>query len=315
MIGSHPGELAALATACCWTITAMSFEAAGKRIGSLVVNLLRLTLGFGFLCLYAQIFRGLAFPVDATARTWLWLSISGVVGFFLGDLFLFRAFVLIGSRISMLIMASVPPFTALMGWALMGERLAPIDFLGMTLTLGGIALVVLKRPRRGVAQAADTAGGMASSATAPAPRRSRPLSGILFAFGGSLGQAAGLVLSKYGMDGYDAFAATQIRGVAGIVGFVALFCVARRWGHIRPALRNRRAMSLVTLGAFFGPFLGVSLSLLLVKFTTTGVASTIMAIVPVLIIPPAVLFFRERVTVKEVLGAVLAVGGVCVLFL
>lgn len=294
---SHLGEIAALATACCWTVTALAFEASGRRVGSLVVNLIRLCLGFAFLSLYTLIFRGRLLPLDATPHAWLWLSLSGVVGFFLGDLFLFRAFVIIGSRISMLIMASVPPLTALCGWLLMREVLTLTHWFGMTLTLAGIAWVILERQPRG-----------------EGTTLSRPLSGILFAWGGALGQAGGLVLSKYGMKDYDAFAATQIRGIAGIICFVLLFTVLRRWSRFRPIWRDGRSLGIISLGAFFGPFLGVSLSLLAVQHTATGIAATIMALVPVLIIAPAVILFRERLTVREVVGALLAVGGVAILF-
>ncbi|MBN1781830.1 DMT family transporter [bacterium] len=295
---SHIGEWAALATACCWTITALSFEKASKRVGSLPVNWIRLVLAFFLLSLYSWIFRGTPWPADATAHLWTWLSISGLIGFVLGDLFLFRAFVEIGSRISMLIMASVPVMTALLGWIFMQEHLSRLDILAMMITLSGIALVVLEQNRE-TRQVAFT----------------HPLRGVLLAFGGAAGQAVGLILSKYGMGDYNPFQATQIRVMTGILGFSLLFFPMKRWGRVRDALRNKTAMFSVSLGAFFGPFLGVSLSLLAIQKTMTGIASTIMAIVPILLIPPAVILFHERVTLKEIAGAFLAVGGVAILFL
>jgi len=294
----YAGEIAALATACCWTVTSMAFESAGKRIGSLPVNLIRLVMAFGFLTAYGAIARGVPLPIDATAEAWAWLAISGVVGFAVGDLCLFRAFVVVGARLSMLMMALVPPFTALIGLALLGEELGPLDLLGMGLTVFGVAWVVLERKK--------ARGGAASRP---------PVSGILLGLGGAFGQAVGLVLSKYGMRDYDPFAATQIRVMAGVVAFAVIFTVAGIWPRVVEALRNRPAMSRTALGAVFGPFLGVSLSLLAVKHTETGVAATIMSIVPVLIIAPAALIFKEKVTARAVLGAVVAVGGVAVLFL
>jgi drug/metabolite transporter (DMT)-like permease len=223
------------------------------------------------------------------------------VGFLLGDLFLFRAFVIIGSRISMLIMAAVPPITAVLGWMLLGERLTVTNIVGMGLTMAGISWVVLERGRGG------TGGAV--------PRSSRRLTGILLAFGGAFGQAVGLVLSKYGMGDYDAFAATQIRIIAGTVGFALLFFIRPTWHRVGTALRDGAAMRRITLGAIFGPFLGVSFSLLAVQYTESGVAATIMSIVPVLIIVPAIVVFKERPTPREVVGAVVAVVGVAVMFL
>jgi drug/metabolite transporter (DMT)-like permease len=295
---SQIGEWAALCVAVFWTITAMSFEAASKRVGSLPVNLIRLMMAFFLLSIFGWVTRGIAFPTDATASTWGWLTISGLIGFLLGDLFLFRAFVEIGSRISMLIMALVPPITAVIGWLMLGERLSALDIFAMALTIGGIALVVLDQ-----------------NASKRGFKLNHPWRGVLLAFGGALGQAIGLVLSKYGMGSYDAFAATQIRIIAGIIGFSLLFFPLKRWPRVSDALKDRKAMIPISVGAFFGPFLGVSLSLFSIKYTETGVASTIMAIVPVLIIPPAVLIFKEKITPREIIGALIAVCGVALLFL
>ena len=198
----------------------------------------------------------------------------------------------------MLIMASVPPLTALIGWAVMGETLGTLGLLGMALTVGGIALVVLER-----------------RIEEDRVRLSHSIAGILLALGGAVGQAVGLVLSKYGMGDYNVFSATQIRILAGTITSFPILVILRRVQHMRNVFRQRRVMVPASLGAFFGPFLGVSFSLLAVQHTATGVASTIMAIVPVLIIPPAVIFFKERITFREVVGAVIAVTGVGILFL
>jgi len=299
LIQSHLGEIAALATAGCWTVTSMSFEAAGKRIGSLSVNLIRLVMAIVFLSLTCWVLNGAPYPAGASTHAWTWLAVSGVVGFALGDLCLFRAFVLVGARTGMLMMSLVPPITALIGYLLLGETLMALDWVGMGLTVGGVSWVVAERRKGqdGVAQR-------------------RPLTGILLALGGACGQAVGLVLSKYGMgDELDPVAANLIRVYAGTGTFVLIFTAIGWWPQVLSALRNGPAMLRVTNGAFFGPFLGVSLSLLAVQLTETGVASTIMSVVPVLIIPPAILIFKERVSMRAVLGAMVAVGGVALLFL
>jgi len=294
----YAGELAALGTACCWTVTALAFEAAGRRVGSLPVNLLRLGIGLLFLTAFGAVVHGRPLPVDASSHAWLWLSASGLAGFTFGDLCLFRALVVVGARLAILLMGLVPPMTALIGWLVLGERLAPLDWLGMALTLGGVAWVVLERREN------------------PAGRPARvPRSGILLGLGGALGQAVGLVLSKHGMAAYDPFAATQIRVIAGLAGFVLAFTLLGWWSRVREALRDGGAMARVGLGAFFGPFLGVSLSLVAVQHTTTGVASTIMAIQPVLILVPAALLGKERISPRAIAGAALAVGGSALLFL
>jgi drug/metabolite transporter (DMT)-like permease len=301
---NHPGELAALLTAVFWTITALAFEAASRKIGSMVVNLLRLIVGFCFLTLFVFFYRGSLLPLDATPNAWLYLSLSGLIGFVFGDLCLFQAFVVVGARISMLLMALAPPMTALIGWVVLGETLSWKSWIGMTLTITGIALVVLKRHT-----AEESNGGFRKV------KFNYPLWGILLGLGGAAGQAVGLILSKVGMQGYDTFASTQIRVIAGIAGFAVLFTVMGLWKQLFRALSQRKPMLQLSLGAFFGPFLGVSFSLISIKYADTGIASTIMAIVPVLIIPPSMILYKEKVTFKEVAGAVLAVSGVAMFFL
>jgi len=293
----HAGELAALATACCWTTSALAFEAAGRRVGSLALNLIRLVPALVLLSLYSWLVRGVAFPVDASAHAWLWLSLSGLVGFTVGDLCLFRAFVRVGARVSMLLMATVPLLTTVLGLLIMGELLSVRQLLGMLLTVAGISSVALERRP-------DEAGQL----------RRLPLDGILLALGGAAGQALGLVLSKLGMGAYDAFAATQIRVLAGIVGLSVVFTAIGWWPRVRTALADRPALVPTGIGAFFGPFLGVSLSLVAIKYTYAGVAATLMALVPVLIIPVSVLLFGEKVSRTAVLGAVVAVAGTALLF-
>lgn len=131
MFQSNIGELAALGTAFCWSLSATSFELSGRKVGSLLVNYIRLITGFIFISLFTLFTRGHFFPLDATSRNWIFLSISGLIGFFIGDLFLFQSYLEVGSRVSMLIMATSPPITALLGFLIFGEKLNVLSILGM----------------------------------------------------------------------------------------------------------------------------------------------------------------------------------------
>jgi len=301
-VQQYLGEIAALLTAACWTVTAMAFESAGKRVGALSLNLIRLVIGLIFLAIYNAIFND-GFLPSASEYQWFWLALSGVVGFVLGDLFLFRAFILIGARISMLIMALVPPITALIGWITLGEVLSGMEFLGMGITLVGIMLVISTK--------LDIKKGALGKTLKAGPL----VLGSLLALGGAVGQAAGLVLSKKGMQDMNVFEATQIRIMAGVVGFTLVITLFKRWGHLLGALKDLKAMKFMTIGSFTGPFLGVSFSLLAVQHTDTGVAATLMALTPVMIIPPAILLNKERIKLIEIIGAIISIGGVALFFL
>ncbi|WP_416198812.1 MAG: EamA family transporter [Sporanaerobacter sp.] len=298
MAQAHFGEIASLITAVFWTITATSFELAGKKVGSLSVNYIRLMIGFILISLYTTFTRGMFLPLDATSRAWFYLSLSGLIGFVIGDMFLFQAYVEIGSRISMLIMALVPPITAFLGYITMGELLTVSNIIGMIITISGIALVVLMR-----------------NPEEKTLKFSYSVKGISYAFIGAIGQSLGLILSKIGMGDYNPFAATQIRIISGIVGFTIVFFAMKKWDKLKEALSDKNAMKYISIGSIFGPFLGVSFNLLAIQYTTTGVASTITSIVPVLIIPASVFILKEKVSPKEIIGAVVTVVGVSLLFI
>jgi drug/metabolite transporter (DMT)-like permease len=287
------GELAALLTAFSWTICALFFEKAGRRVGSLSVNIIRIFLGVIFLGITTLITRGMFFPIDATAHNWLWLGISGIIGFFIGDLFLFKSYTMIGSRTSQLVMSLAPMFTAIIGWLFLAELLSWKSILGIVVSVTGIMIAV--------------AGKQLKLNISP--------KGFLFALGGAIGQAIGLVLSKKGMGDYDAVASTQIRAIFGFVCFVLLVTFLKRWGQIFRSTKDLQSMKMISIGSIFGPFIGVSLSLYAVQHTNTGIAATLMALVPIIIIVPSAIMFKEKITAQQVIGALISIVGASIFFL
>jgi len=302
---NYIGELAAFGTALCWTFGSQFFESAGKRVGSLSVNLIRLVFAFFLFCVFSFLTDGQLVPLDFSLHAWFWLGLSGIIGFALGDLFLFKAFVEIGPRISMLIMTLAAPFSALMGLTFLDEKYLLPQWLGMIVTLFGVSWVIMERSN--------------SNQTRKRKVRVITKSGIIYAFLGMLGQSTGYILSKYGMmtsDGYlDPFSATQIRVISGTIGFVIIISLNKSWPKVFSAIRHKSAMGFMFGGAFLGPFLGVSLSLLALHYITAGVASTITAIVPILIIPSVMFVGKEHVSIRAFLGATVAVAGVFILFM
>ncbi len=322
MFRANLGEMAALATAVCWSVSAFAFERAGKRLGSRVLNVVRMAFALLFLVLLNTALRGQAVPFDVEASAWGWLTVSGLVGFTFGDLCLFRAFILIGPRLSTLVMALAPLFAACLGWVFLGERLTTFDLLGMAAIAFGIYWAVRARPvapvDRGDLSGVEVAEGLEAvvgGAVAPQASDSRDRGkGLTLAVLGALGQAGGLVLSKFGMGTHSPLAAAEIRVFAGFVGFAVVITFARAWPRVAAAVRDRVAMAPTLVGSIFGPFLGVSLSLIAVQRTSAGVAASLMATAPVMILPVVVLAKREQVGVAGFIGAALAVVGVALLF-
>ncbi len=303
MISSHLGEFAALLTAFFWTITALAFTGAGKRIGSLSVNLWRLIIGIMFLCCFTFIRFNYFFPHNIELKGWLWLALSGFIGVFLGDLFLFKAFTIIGPRIALLLMSLAPALAALISWFALNETLEFLDFVGMAITTAGIAVVILTKPQN--------VNGEKSKL-----KLRHNVKGIAFAVLGAIGQATGLVISKIGLQSTsNPFFATQIRLFAGVLGFILLITWLKRWNAVFLSLKNYKAMGILSVGAFFGPFLGISFSLLAIQYANPGIVQTITSITPVLIIPFSIWFFKEKISFREVVGAVIAVGGITLFFI
>ncbi len=298
---SHIGESAALLTSACWTVTALAFEFAARRIGSLALNILRLVAALLMFGLLGLLVRGALIPLDAAPAVWFWLSLSGLVGFVFGDVFLFQAYIDIGARTTQVVFAASPLLTAMLGFFVLGERISPSALVGMVVVVAAIALVILAR----TPDPADSAAPVPARIV-PAARRGR---GALFALLGALGQSGGLILSKIGAPAYDPFAATQIRVIAGLAGFLVLAVLMRRSREPLRALRDAAALRMIGLGAFFGPFLGVSLGLFAVQRAASGSAAALMGLTPILILLPAVLIKKERLSLREILGAIAAVAG------
>jgi len=293
MFLSHIGEIAGLGASVCWTLSSLFFEKAGSKISSLSVNFIRLLLAIIFLGLTTFFTRGIFFPTDATLHQWLWLGLSGFVGFFVGDLFLFKSYSIIGSRTAALVMSLAPMITSVIGWFFLKETLAFKDIAAVIISVTGIMIAISSRNMR----------------------LNYSVKGLLLALGGAVGQAVGLILSKKGIGHYDPVSATQIRALFGLLSFGILITIFRRWGKLSTDFTHTSALKSVTLGAVFGPFLGVALGLFAIQKTSTGIAATLMSLVPIFIIIPSAIMFKEKIKPQQVIGAIISILGTSLFFI
>ncbi|MBN1178831.1 MAG: DMT family transporter [Anaerolineae bacterium] len=295
------GELAALVTSFLWSITSIQFTLAGRRIGSYAVNRIRLLLAVIFLSLAHLLLYGQVLPFDAGLARWGWLGVSGVVGLVLGDGALFQAFVLIGPRRSMLLMTSVPVISTLLAWVWLGEALRPAQVGAILVTVAGIAWVVSERRSQQAAVCCDA---------------KQYALGVLLGLGGALGQALGLVLSRRGLEGdFSALSAALMRMLVAALVLWPLALVRRQVGPLDRVLKDRTAMTLLLGATLMGPVVGMSLSMLAVQRAQVGIASTLMALSPIILIPLEWWLFKERVSARAVVGTVVALIGAMAIFL
>ena len=293
----YAGELSALITAVMWTGSALAFAAATTRVGSVYVNVVRLIAAVVFLFLTIVVF---GIQMNVSVVQVVFLSISGFAGFVFGDTFYFKSFEYNSARISTLIMSTAPAMAALMTFLFLNETLSFTGTLGMTITLGGIALVVLEREEPSTHHV--------------------PISmiGVIYALLGALGQAGGMILAKsaFAHGPVNGFVATFIRAFAATVVLVPLNYFAGRFTKpIEIFSRDRKAFRFTILGSLLGPYLGVTFSLIAISLTGVAIVATIIALVPIIMLPMVWIFFREKLSWRAVIGACVAVAGVGILFL
>jgi drug/metabolite transporter (DMT)-like permease len=295
------GQLAALTTSVLFSATSTFFTLAGRAVTPIVVNRIRLLVAVFFLFLAHFIFQ-IPYPQAIQTQQVFWLGLSGIIGLVLGDIFLFQAFVWIGPRLSMLMMSLAPVFGALLGRVFLNEVLTTGQILGMMLTLAGIAWVVLK--------------GRAKNSPGNFPKQQYVL-GILFGLGAALGQAGGLITAKLGLgEDLSALTGTLIRMIAAAITLWFITMLQHQGRASFQKIREQpTAILFILLGAFFGPTLGVTLSLYAVQQIPVGIASTLTALPPIFLLPISYFVFKERFSWHAVAGTALAIFGVAVLFL
>lgn len=293
------GELAALTTAVLWSLTAVFFSYSGRRIGSAVVNRSRLLFAFLFLTIAHLLLEGSLFPYGAEPFRWFWFAVSSLLGLVLGDTFLFQAYVLIGPRLSMLMMATVPIYSAIFGLILFQEQISTVEAVGILLAVAGIGWVVTEKQ---------------NGQTAVQNKQYRK--GILFALAGALGQVANLITARYGLvGGFPTVSATIIRIFVAILILWGVAAISGQVRHTFTMWRDRQAFNAMVAGSFVGPFLGIWFSLIAIQYARLGIASTLMALPPVLLIPIEYLAYGRRVSRRGIVGTVVAITGVALLFL
>ena len=306
---AYLGEWISIGVAFSWTATALLSEFGSKRLGNLTLNVLRMALALLFSMAMFWVVTGLPLPMGGTMEAYGWLLLSGLVGYVIGDFCLFQCYIIIGSRYGQLFMTLAPLAAAQMAWLTLGQEMTRMSIVAMLVTLFGIGISVLGR-------------GEHHKVTLKLP-----LNGVLFAIGAALCQGIGLVLSKIGMDHYEAstvadtpawmipFSANFIRCIAGIIGFTLLLYFREGFSPLRDALHDRKGFSVATATTIFGPFVGVGFSLMAVQYTAAGIASTLMAMTPIIILLPSYWLFHTKITWRAVLGAVISVVGVSLFFL
>lgn len=290
------GEFFALFTAISWTFSSLTFGKISKEYDTQVANFLRVTIGtimIGFVCLFGS--RHLFLPTDVTWENLKIISLSGFIGMFLGDLFLFKAYNMIGARVTMLIMALSPIIVSIIDFLFLGVTLFPIQIFAILITCLGIILVIFKTEDKKISLGFS-------------------VKGLFYAFLATLGQSLGVILTKLGSTTYDSLATSQIRLGVAIFFFGALVLYEGKSKETIKMITSKKALSLLLIGTFFSVF-GIAALIEAFKSANASIASTISSTSPIIMIPCSILFYKEKIRKNEIIGAIISVVGLSIFFL
>lgn len=294
------GEIAAIGTAISWSANSICCTESSHRIGSFSMNHYRMLFALVLIVTAHTIINGTMLPMNLSSMDVFSLAVSGFLGYFVCDAFLFQCYVDLSPRVGILAFSFYPFVSAFMARVFLAEKLSLTAWVGMVITISGIIWVLLEK-------------------------KSGPLHidrknfrrGILFAAGAVVFQGFGFIIAKPVMTGshdVDPLSATLVRAVAGFAGF---WLVSLLRGHLKIVISKHKdiqAMKFVALGAIIGPFVGVWLSMYAIKNSPIGIASTLMALMPIAIIPMSAVVYKEKISLRAVLGAIVSCVGVALLF-
>ncbi len=295
LVANFRGELAALSAALIWAIASVIYTGVGRQLPPLALNFIKggIALGFIVLTLVWQGSLVQTVPPGAIAL----LTLSGIIGIGFGDTAFFEALNCLGARRALLMEALAPPLTAFLALIFLQERLNPIAWVGISLTIVGVAWVVIER--------------------VPVTQRvvSQPLRGIGCGAIAALGQASGAVMSRAALAGTEISPlwSTLVRLSAGVLVLLIWLMLQRQEWQGLKALRSGKLLAIVTVTAFASTYLAIWLQQTSLKFTEAGIAQALSATSPLFVIPLAI-WLGERVSPRAILGVLVALGGVWLLF-
>lgn len=299
----------AILTTLSWTICIFPFTEASRRLGPNTVNHYRLLLAVILLSIILIAFKGFVF-LELFTKThlnnWIWLGLSGVIGLTLGDYFGFTMYAIVGTRLGSLFASLSPGAALIFGYVLLGEQVNYIGILGIIITSLGVAWISLSKAEH--AQIPNYGHGKISK-------------GILFGVLSAICQGVGLVLAKKGFynpklnEEINPIHATWIRMLTATITIFLISIIAGKFKTIsQPLINNQNnGIKYMIAGTIFGPVIGVSMSLYTISILNVSMAQTIFSLVPVFVLPIAYWIYKEKISIKALLGALIATLGVIML--
>lgn len=291
------GNGSAILASMVWSVVSILFKKLGKDIRPIEMNFIKGL--FAFLLLFVTMLL--------LGETWntvpvsiiILLLISGALGIGFGDTFYLDALNHLGARRTLLLMMLAPPMTAVLAAIFLHETTNPIAWLGIGLTVGGVAWVITERT--------------AENGSAPKSLAS----GVLFGVLAAVCQAGGAVMSRSAFMQSDitSLPTAVIRLASGTFVLLVWMLVTGqpvvRWVSVA---KQKNLWAKLVGAVFFGTYVCVWLQQLAFQYSPAGIAQTLLATSPLFILPIAALM-GEKISLRAVLGVLVALAGIVVLFI
>ncbi|QDZ39179.1 DMT family transporter [Euhalothece natronophila Z-M001] len=290
------GELAALFAAFLWASSSVVYSRLGEQLSPLFLNFLK-----GAIALFLL---GITLLITSNGVPYLprysiiILTISGVIGVGFGDTVFFSSLKYLGARRALLFETLAPPLAAIIALIFLQEALSVYSWLGIGLTLVGVATVISER------------------ASNQDITRNELIVGSLLGLGGAIAQAVGAVLSRVAFTDFDVSPlwSTTIRLTAGTLFLIPLLYPLRQELQIPSLKWSWRLWTIIFLTAFASTYLAIWLQQISLKFTATGIAQTLSSTSPLFVLP-IVAFLKEPITLRAVGGVIISIAGIALLFI
>ncbi len=301
------GEIIAIFTTIFWSLGIFPFTEASKRIGAVPVNQYRLLFAWLLISLILVFYNSISISSLFTTPEfyqYIFLGLSGIIGFTIGDYCSFTSFTILGPKLGSLYTTFAPGAALIAGYFILGEKINLIGIIGIVITVSGVIWLTLSKKDRIAAHEAGFA---------------RNKKGIILGIIGAFCQGIGLVLSKYGMDYYETKLETMhavwIRLLFAFSAAFVVSIIANKLLHnSKPVLRNtKNVVPFMLLGTMLGPIAGVYCSLLAIQKLEVAVAQTIFALLPVVVMPVNYFIYKEKITIQSMFACLTAIFGVYLL--
>ncbi|MCK5149144.1 DMT family transporter [bacterium] len=289
------GETAALTGAALWAISSLLFERSGKVFTANGLNFFKSSIALILLLITALIQTGGLPHVDS--MTFIMLFVSGIIGIGLGDTAYFESMQHMGPRRALLVGILSPPLTAIIAWFSLNEGLALISWIGIAITMGGVAWVVSEKSRR---DEGDHRLGL----------------GVMFGSIYAIGQALGTVMTRMALLESDVnlIWSVVIRILGGILMIVCMALFRRQSVFGLKIKPSANILKISLLATFMGAYLAMICQQVAIKFTHAGIAQTLLMSSHLFLLPLGRIS-GEKISWRAILGALIAMGGIAVLFL